>query len=392
VKAYIITGLVSYLIVAPLTVRIPTVTSLVASANQLLIIGLCLGCWRAWRMGNFRSFAGWLAAGFGLPVLTIISQGFLGYGVVALSMVLMFIISFSRPRWKGLAAAVLIGYVALSLYVTYMRDRSDIRSTVWGGQSLRQRVAQLYQTVSTIEWFGWHNQSHLVRIDQRLNQNYLVGVAVNNLSSGYRDYAEGETLGQAALAVIPRALWPEKPVAAGSPQIVTTYTGIRFAQYTSVGVGQVMEFYINFGTTGVILGFPVLGSIVALFDLAAARWLVAGDWQRFTLWVLPGLGFLQAGGSLVELTSTVAAGFATAILVNWLAVPALKALFELPAHSNPQLRPAESLPYQDAAAWHGLAFAQYRRGGAEDGDPEKSRAVLPPIGHSQNGHTSWDER
>ncbi len=47
---------------------------------------------------------------------------------------------------------------------------------------------------------------------------------------------------------IPRALWPNKPVVGGSGDLVSTYTGIRFADGTSVGIGQVLESFVNFGT------------------------------------------------------------------------------------------------------------------------------------------------
>ena len=90
-----------------------------------------------------------------------------------------------------------------------------------------------------------------------------------------------------------------------------------------------------------VVGFFVLGGVVAFFDRAAARWLVLGDWKRFMFWFLPGLGFLQAGGQLVEVTSTVAAGFVTAIIVNQFVVPACMALLELPGRSDPQLLSAE---------------------------------------------------
>ena len=35
---------------------------------------------------------------------------------------------------------VALGYLALSVYVTYMRDRTEIRASVWGGQSLSNRL------------------------------------------------------------------------------------------------------------------------------------------------------------------------------------------------------------------------------------------------------------
>src|SRR5262249_48114281 len=143
-------------------------------------------------------------------------------------------------------AGLLLGFVGLSVYVSYMRDRSEIRDVVWGGQSLGDRVDRVATTFHAFEWFDPSKDEHLARIDSRLNQSFLVGAAVSRLSD-IGGFAGGETLWDALIAVVPRALWPDKPVVAGSGNLVTRFTGIEFAAGTSVGIGQVMEFYVNFG-------------------------------------------------------------------------------------------------------------------------------------------------
>jgi len=110
----------------------------------------------------------------------------------------------------------------------------------------------------------------------------------------------------AAFALVPRAIWPNKPAVGGSGNIVSKYTGLVFAEGTSVGVGPVLEFYINFGTTGVIIGFLIMGAIVGLIDEVAGERMLSGDWQGFIFWFLPGIAFLQVGGQLTEVTSSAA--------------------------------------------------------------------------------------
>src|SRR5262249_37256964 len=73
---------------------------------------------------------------------------------------------------------------------------------------------------------------------------------------------------------------------------------------------------INFGTPGVLVGFIVLGGLLTVIDTAAGDRLNKGNWYSFTLWYLPGLSFLQVGGSLVEVTSSAGAACATAFLAN----------------------------------------------------------------------------
>ncbi|MDQ6675431.1 MAG: hypothetical protein M3069_32675, partial [Chloroflexota bacterium] len=92
--------------------------------------------------------------------------------------------------------------------------------------------------------------------------------------------------------------------------------GIQFAAGTAVGIGHVMEAYISFGVTGVLVGFAILGTVIGVIDITAGQRLWAGDLRGFVMWFLPGLSFLQVGGSIVELTSSVAAAMLAAWLVN----------------------------------------------------------------------------
>jgi hypothetical protein len=325
-RAYLLVGIASYLVLFPLSGLVPSLSAIASMSNLLVIVGLGLYCWRAWREGNHRVFALSLAAGILLPLFTIVTWGFLGFGAMALFALLAFVSGFVRLRARVVVVFLLAGFVGLSFYVTYMRDRVELRASVWGGQSLEQRLGQIGQMISTFEWFDLWNNAHLHRIDDRLNQNVLLGAAVRNLEAGYVDYARGATLDQAAVALIPRIIWPDKPIRAGGSSLVTSFTGIAFASGTTVGVGQLMEFYINFGTPGVIVGFFLLGLVIAGFDRAAAMALQRGDWRTFAFWYLGGLGFLQANGALFEITASVAGGLVAAILVNRFVLSAISAL------------------------------------------------------------------
>src|SRR5207249_1516081 len=117
--------------------------------------------------------------------------------------------------------------IGLSVFVTYMRDRGEIRDTVWGGKSMQVRVSQLQKTASAFEWFDISNTEHLAQIDRRLNQSYLAGLAVTRLSDS-GEYVHGKTLWEALIALVPRAIWPDKPIEAGSGSMVSEYTGLTF--------------------------------------------------------------------------------------------------------------------------------------------------------------------
>ena len=314
-KAYIVCGVLFYLLSATFLGHLPTAAAIVSTGQQLVVVGLALCCWRAWRENSIRRLLAWLAISLVLPFTTLITAGMLGYGAIAVLTILIFVSSFLRSPVRVILAGTLTVYLGLSVFVSYMRDRTDIRATVWGEQSIEDRFDRISKTVTTFEWFDPGNFEHLQRIDGRLNQNFLVGAAVYQLGQT-QNFARGETLWDALLALIPRAIWPEKPITAGSGNLVSRYTGIDFAEGTSIGVGQVMEFYLNFGTPGVVVGFIIMGVLVTAFDWQAAERLARNDLHGFVLWFLPGIALLQVGGQLVEITASAAASLVVALLVN----------------------------------------------------------------------------
>jgi hypothetical protein len=118
------------------------------------------------------------------------------------------------------------------------------------------------------------------------------------------------------LAIIPRAIWPTKPIVAGGNDIVSQYTGQHFDAGTSVGVGGVMEAYINFGVLGVVLIHMLLGALLGSIDTAAGQRLRSDDWPGFLSRFLPGLALVPVGGSFLELTSSAVAALVAATIVN----------------------------------------------------------------------------
>ncbi|MGI0483594.1 hypothetical protein ACN4EE_22785 [Geminocystis sp. CENA526] len=300
-------GLIFMLVITPILGRIPGLQGFSVAGVYLIVVGLCLACWREWYKENRKGFLFWIVVSCSLPIITMITLGFIGYGASATAVVLVFVSSFYRPQWQTIVIACLVFVLGLSVYVTYMRDRGEIRATVWGGQALESRAERLINTFTNFEIIDIYNQEHLEAIDTRLNQNGLVGKTVENIERGNAKFAKGETLWQAALAPIPRLIWADKPIFGGSGNLVSLFTGQKFADGTSVGVGQVLEYYINFGTWGVFIGFMIFGVIIRIIDVSAGVSLVNGNWWGFTSWFLPGLAMLQPGGALAEVTASTAA-------------------------------------------------------------------------------------
>jgi hypothetical protein len=314
-------GGVAYFVLARLIGGIPTLAAVVGTGSYVVVGGICLACWEAIESRQEGRLIGWLTLSAIYPIGTVVTQGFLGYGAAATLAVASFVAVRYRPRGRVLVVALVVTYLALSVYVTYMRDRGNIRDAVWGGASFFERFDQLFQSVSTFEWFNPTDSEHLARIDARLNQDALVGAAMIYLEQGYRSFANGKTIGDAIIAVVPRAIWPDKPVIAGSGSLVSDYTGIDFAYGTSVGIGPVLEFYINFGTPGVVVGFVVIGALIGALDRSAGRSLAGSDSAAFTYRYIPALSLINVGGSLVELTSSASAAIVMVFLLNRVLLP-----------------------------------------------------------------------
>ena len=318
----IVAGLFLYFALSPVLGRVPTVAAFVNSGWSLMTAGLCLACWKAWNLQGRRNLMRWLLFAISFPFITTLRMGFLGTGSVSLITCLVFVSSFYRPRWKVVVAGTLAIYLGLSLFVTYLRDRTELRGVIWLDEApFSQRLEKFGETLKNFEFFDPTNHAHLERIDLRMNQNTFVGTSVDYLRSGLQDFAKGQTLWEAALSLIPRAFWPDKPIVGGSGNLVSDYTGLSLSEGTSFGIGQVMEFYINFGVPCVILGFFALGFLIALFDIAAGYRLSRGNWQGFAFWFFPGLGFIQSTGSLVEVVSTVVVSLIFCYLLNKYLLP-----------------------------------------------------------------------
>ena len=243
-------------------------------------------------------------------VLGVVLLGFASYSAMACLAILSFALVHYQPRSRMVLAAIGACAIGLSIFPTYMRARSEIRRVVWGETGFTERLETIGRSV-TQNWtfFGSDFHDDLLLIDGRLNQNYIVGMAVAYMSAHRVPFAEGDSILHSFQALVPRAIWPDKPVWAGSRGIVTRYAGMEVDENTSVGVGHVLELYINFGEVGVFVGYVVIGLILLSIDLICARYLLRGDYGHFILWLTPALPMIQTGGNFAEVTAGAAGSF-----------------------------------------------------------------------------------
>jgi hypothetical protein len=313
---YLCIGSAAYFVVMPLVAGISTITAIVASLGSLILVGVCLQSWVANETGKRFSFA--IVFLPLLPLATLLHGGFIGFGVFWALAILAFLFAQSKRRIGYVLLTPIFLFAGLSLFVNYMAARTEIRELVWYEQAgLSEKLEKVANVFENFEWLDLSNSRHSDAINGRLNQNILVGAAVERLVSGQVEYAYGSSMGAMILALIPRVVWPNKPSIGGGGTIARDFTGIEFAEGTSVGAGQVLEFYVNFGTWGVIGGFLLFGCLIGRMDLLVIRYLRQGDQRRFLFWFMICLSLLDAGGNLIAIETTAASSAIAAYGISY---------------------------------------------------------------------------
>lgn len=299
-------SLLFFFFLRPVLNRIPSLSSITSAGSYLSVVSITFYLREAYRKKEKYRFLAWLLATAFFPAVTVIFMGFAGFGSLAALAVWMLAFYFYRPRWLSLSVVIVVFYLGISLYVNYMRERDLIRESVWQAKGFSSRVEKAVRMFTNFQFFDAYNQSHLEMVDMRLNQNDLVGKAVIYIQAGRVQPAEGGTFYAAALSIIPRILWPGKPATGGSGSLVSRFTGMKVAEGTSMGVGQPLEFYVNWKMSSVIVGFLLFGIVMRYIDQACGDYLAHGDMWSCACWLLPGTGMLIAGGSMAEVVGSMA--------------------------------------------------------------------------------------
>ena len=94
---------------------------------------------------------------------------------------------------------------------------------------------------------------------------------ISSLTPELIPYQYGSTYSYFTVALIPRALWPDKPQAGGTNSYFAVTYGIateELVKVTTFGVSLIGEGYINFGTLGVVLIMALQGGTLALLQHA----------------------------------------------------------------------------------------------------------------------------
>jgi hypothetical protein len=115
----------------------------------------------------------------------------------------------------------------------------------------------------------------------RLNQGWIISAVMNHVPAK-QAYANGETVIDSAVALVPRFLLPEK-VGAGGRTNFRKYTGLSISNETSMCICVLGEAYANFGEYGGILFMIAFGAFLAFYYSKILRW--AAVHPDFLFWI-----------------------------------------------------------------------------------------------------------
>jgi hypothetical protein len=309
-------GIVIQFLLGPLSAKIPSLTSICVAWATLLVLGLWLIFYGAAAAADWRPTVTTLALLPLLPVVTLVTKGFLGMGIIWGFNAVVFLFVITRRRIWFYLGAPAAAFLGLSLFVTYGGERDGIREVVWQEQaSLLDRIDRASSIITNFQLLDLSSPTQARALDLRLNQNWLVGLAIEFHEDVGVPFAYGGTV--PLWGLIPRAVWPDKPEVGGGRSVITDFTGFEVAEGTSYGAGQVLEFYVNFGIPGVLISFCGLGYLLMRLDEGIMRSLAANDMRGVLLRVMPGLMLLQPGGNLLEIVvGYVAAYVAAHVLIS----------------------------------------------------------------------------
>src|SRR6202042_3089361 len=111
---------------------IASLSAVISSLGALMIVGACLRLWVARQGGNLGKQWQTIALLPLLPLLTLVKDGFLGFGTYWLLAIVSFLFNQSKQARLGYyLLAPLVAFVALSIFVNYMASRTEFRQLVW---------------------------------------------------------------------------------------------------------------------------------------------------------------------------------------------------------------------------------------------------------------------
>ena len=258
-------------ILIPSISKIPSFITII-NPGAMIAYGVFYVLWRRKDIGFFPG--GVLALAF---FLLDFAYGFVS-GHVAYPIVLLTFLVFLFYRERKKLPLMLIG-VIVSFYLLFQPIKSEYRGlTKYGGAKIDASMVEkigLYMDITSRVYF----ENNEEREDNALSNakigriaNSILFTTIINMTPETIPYWGGETFKSLPTKFIPRILWPDKPIENYKYAFGRRYGLVSpFDLVTEVSIPWVIDLYVNFGKTGVVIGMALIGWLLTYLDLKLNR-------------------------------------------------------------------------------------------------------------------------
>lgn len=257
-------------LLTPVTYSVPTLRALWSQVVLLSYTGATMMCVSGLHSGKRSRVVLALVASLLAGSYAGLAAGFFGATLLVLFYLLSLVVFWKGATLRALCALALVGVLAFIPYTSWMSGRGALRRAIAAGAPWGDRLGAFLNATTLPSLTQLSPSAQSARIRDRLDQSELLAAALR-YTPQVEPYAGGETIWRPVLmALVPRALWPDKPVTAGGSEFVSRFTGMHFGN-VSVGLHPLFEFYVNFGVAGAVLGSLLLGIVAGVLDLTYLR-------------------------------------------------------------------------------------------------------------------------
>jgi hypothetical protein len=243
---------------------VATIGTAVSSLANITTVGLLVTLASGMKQRRFGALMAMLVIYVPIMMMRAFATGHTPAKVSLLIPALCVVAGYRQFTWKSTVVVGICGFVFLSIMSGWLKTRDIIRSGHLQGMSYRHQVLRFMPA-----WFDatWDSALDIEAANEtirlRVDMTDILAMQVR-YQPRIEPYARGQTVLDAGVAMVPRILWPRKPVIAGGWAYVAKYTGMVRSNpndYTSIGLPYQFELYANAGPICVVIGLFVVGYV-----------------------------------------------------------------------------------------------------------------------------------
>jgi hypothetical protein len=167
-------------------------------------------------------------------------------------------------------------FIAAPVLIFIQSIKSEYREATWSGkrETGLDLITELSEKKQEQNDAGFAESEGVVRTVGRLNQGWHLGKVLKWVPK-QQPFSYGEDmLGDIKGSILPRVFFPDKK-RIGSQEKFRLYTGHKLKRRTSMTIGVLGDFYVNFGKFGSFIGLFIFGALISrLFYLFVIRYVL----------------------------------------------------------------------------------------------------------------------